>query len=161
MPRPPSSPAVAGGSTPPWRGAFLPFREPWIDEDDIQEVVATLGSGSLAMGPKTLQLEHAFAGYVGARHAVALSRCGAGIHAALDTIGVRPGDEVITSVCAAPAIVAAILRCWWTSDRTTSPSIRRRSRPASPSGPGSCSRSTSAGRRATWTGSSSWRPVTG
>jgi dTDP-4-amino-4,6-dideoxygalactose transaminase len=109
MPRPPSSPAVAGGSTPPWRGAFLPFREPWIDEDDIQEVVATLGSGSLAMGPKTLQLEHAFAGYVGARHAVALSRCGAGIHAALDTIGVRPGDEVITSVCAAPAIVAAIL----------------------------------------------------
>ena len=49
----------------------------------------TLRSGWLTMGPKTLQFEEKFARYVGARHAVAVSSCTAGLHLALDAIGPR------------------------------------------------------------------------
>jgi perosamine synthetase len=80
------------------RETFLPFHRPWIDEDEIQEVVHTLRSGWLTMGPKTMEFEKRFAEYVGAKHAVAVNSATAGLHLALDVIGLQPDDEVITSV---------------------------------------------------------------
>ena len=79
------------------RTTFLPFHRPWIDEAEIAEVVDTLRSGWLTMGPKTLQFEEQFASYVGAKHAIALNSATSALHLALDAIGIRPGDEVITS----------------------------------------------------------------
>jgi len=89
--------------------AFLPFHKPWIDDDDIEEMVDTLRSGWLTMGPKTVRFEEEFARFVGARHAVAVNSCTAGLHLALDAIGIRPGDEVITSVYTFPSTAAVIL----------------------------------------------------
>ena len=79
------------------RSTFLPFHRPSIDEAEIAEVVDTLRSGWLTMGPKTLQFEEQFASYVGAKYAIALNSCTSALHLALDAIGIRPGDEVITS----------------------------------------------------------------
>jgi len=87
----------AAESTSATRSTFLPFHRPWIDEAEIAEVVDTLRSGWLTMGPKTLQFEEQFATYVGARFAVALNSCTSALHLALDAIGIKPGDEVITS----------------------------------------------------------------
>ncbi|HEU5327226.1 MAG TPA: DegT/DnrJ/EryC1/StrS family aminotransferase [Thermomicrobiales bacterium] len=79
------------------RSEFLVFGKPRIEEDEIAEVVATLRSGWIGMGPRTLQLERDFAAYTGAKHAIAVNSCTAALHLALIAAGVGPGDEVITT----------------------------------------------------------------
>jgi dTDP-4-amino-4,6-dideoxygalactose transaminase len=76
---------------------FLPIARPDISEDEIAEVVDTLRSGWLTMGPKTQQFEREFAASVGAREAVSVNSCTAGMHVGLLAAGIGPGDEVITS----------------------------------------------------------------
>jgi dTDP-4-amino-4,6-dideoxygalactose transaminase len=79
------------------RSEFLVFGKPRIEEDEIAEVVATLRSGWIGMGPRTLQLERDFAAYTGAKHAIAVNSCTAALHLALIAADVGPGDEVITT----------------------------------------------------------------
>jgi dTDP-4-amino-4,6-dideoxygalactose transaminase len=76
---------------------FLPFAIPSIGTEEIDEVTATLLSGWLTTGPRTKRFEAAFADYVGAPFAVAVSSATAGLHLCLAAIGVGPGDEVITT----------------------------------------------------------------
>ncbi|HEX5370711.1 MAG TPA: DegT/DnrJ/EryC1/StrS family aminotransferase, partial [Dehalococcoidia bacterium] len=76
---------------------FLPIAKPDVDEDDIAEVVDTLRSGWLVYGPKTQRFEAQFAEMVGAKHAVGVNSCTAGLHLSLIAAGVGPGDEVITT----------------------------------------------------------------
>src|SRR5438067_2146762 len=91
------------------RADFLVFGSPQIDEDEIAEVVATLRSGWIGMGPRTLQFERDFAEYVGARHAIAVNSCTAAMHLALIAADVGPGDEVITSPLTFPATANVIV----------------------------------------------------
>ena len=79
------------------RSEFLIFGKPRIEEEDIAEVVATLRSGWIGMGPRTIQFEKDFAAYVGAKHAIAVNSCTAALHLALLAAEVGPGDEVITT----------------------------------------------------------------
>jgi dTDP-4-amino-4,6-dideoxygalactose transaminase len=77
---------------------FVPFALPDIDEDDIAEVVSALRSGWITTGPKTKQFEADFAAALqGEVHAVAVNSATAGLHLALEAIGVSAGDEVITT----------------------------------------------------------------
>ena len=87
--------AIDGGK--PVREDFLPFALPSIGEEEIAEVVDTLRSGWLTVGPKTKAFEEAFAGYVGAPYAVAVNSCTAALHLALLGFHIGPGDEVITT----------------------------------------------------------------
>ena len=80
------------------RKGFLPFSPPLIGEEEIAEVVDTLRSGWLTTGPKTARFEREFAQYVGAPQALAVNSATAGLHLALEAIGVGPGDHVITPV---------------------------------------------------------------
>jgi len=73
----------------------IPYGRQWVDENDIQAVVDVLQSDWLTTGPKVEEFEHAFAGYVGARYAVAVSNGTAALHTAMFALGVGPGDEVI------------------------------------------------------------------
>jgi dTDP-4-amino-4,6-dideoxygalactose transaminase len=77
------------------RDTFLPFAAPSIGEEEIAEVVDSLRSGWVTTGPKVKRFESAFAEYAGARHAIAVSSCTAGLHIALTALGIGPGDEVI------------------------------------------------------------------
>ncbi len=88
-------PAVIGGV--PVRDEFLVFGQPLIEEEAIAEVVETLRSGWIGTGPKTRRLEERFEDFAGVRHACALNSCTAGLHLALEVLGVGPGDEVITT----------------------------------------------------------------
>jgi dTDP-4-amino-4,6-dideoxygalactose transaminase len=81
----------------PVREEFLPPFAPCLGEEEYDEVVDTLRSGWITMGPKTRQFEEAFARHVGASHAIAVSSCTAGLHVALVAGNVGPGDEVITT----------------------------------------------------------------
>jgi dTDP-4-amino-4,6-dideoxygalactose transaminase len=78
--------------------AFLPFALPDIGEEEIAEVVHTLRSGWITTGPKTKQFEEDFVRYLGGGvHAVAMNSATAGLHLALEAIGIKEGDEVITT----------------------------------------------------------------
>lgn len=78
--------------------AFIPYSRPVLDEEEINEVVSTLRSGWLTTGPKVAQFESDFAQYVGADFALAVNSATAGLHLALEAIGVGPGDKVVTTV---------------------------------------------------------------
>ncbi len=79
------------------RTTFLSFSPPAISEQEIEAVVDTLRSSWITTGPKTRQFEQDFAAYVGADGALALNSCTAGMHVALATLDIGPGDEVITT----------------------------------------------------------------
>jgi dTDP-4-amino-4,6-dideoxygalactose transaminase len=73
----------------------IPFHRPYITEDEINEVVDSLKSGWITMGPKTVKFEEEFKEYIGSKHSIAINSCTAGLHLALRAIDLRPADEVI------------------------------------------------------------------
>jgi dTDP-4-amino-4,6-dideoxygalactose transaminase len=78
---------------------FLPFARPEIGDDEIAEVVDTLRSGWLTTGPKAKRFEDDFSAYLGdpALQSLAVNSATAGLHLALEALGIGPGDEVITT----------------------------------------------------------------
>ena len=78
---------------------FLPFALPEIGEDEIAEVVDTLRSGWVTTGPKAKRFEEDFSVFLGDAnlHSLAVNSATAGLHLALEALGVGPGDEVITT----------------------------------------------------------------
>ncbi len=77
---------------------FIPFASPEIGPEEIQEVVKTLESGWLTTGPQVKRFEKSFSEFLGgAVEAVAVNSATAGLHLALEAIGIGEGDEVITT----------------------------------------------------------------
>jgi dTDP-4-amino-4,6-dideoxygalactose transaminase/lipopolysaccharide/colanic/teichoic acid biosynthesis glycosyltransferase len=76
---------------------FLPFALPDLDDRELAEIKQSLESGWVTTGPKTKQFEADFAAAVGARYAIAVNSCTAALHLALEAVGTKAGDEVITS----------------------------------------------------------------
>ncbi len=78
---------------------FLPFALPDIGEEEIAEVVEVLHSGWLTTGPKVKKFEREFEEFMeGGVYAVAVNSATAGLHLALEAVGVGSGDEVITTI---------------------------------------------------------------
>jgi dTDP-4-amino-4,6-dideoxygalactose transaminase len=78
-------------------GDYIVFGKPFIGEEEIAEVVDTLRSGWLGTGPKTTRFEESFRAYVGSAHAAALGSCTAALFLSQLTLGIGPGDAVITT----------------------------------------------------------------
>ena len=78
---------------------FLPFALPDIGDEEIAEVIDTLKSGWVTTGPKAKRFETDFAAFLGDEglHCIAVNSATAGLHLALEAIGIGPGDEVITT----------------------------------------------------------------
>ena len=75
---------------------FLPFALPDIGEEEIAAVVECLRSGWVTTGPKTRQFEQEFAAYLGGGvETISVNSATAGLHLALEALGIGPGDEVI------------------------------------------------------------------
>ncbi|CAB3290128.1 UDP-4-amino-4, 6-dideoxy-N-acetyl-beta-L-altrosamine transaminase [Methanocaldococcus lauensis] len=79
------------------RKNFLPPFSPYIGEEEIKEVIDTLKSDWIAMGPKTLKFEELFREYIGSKFAISVSSCTAGLHLSLVALNIKDGDEVITT----------------------------------------------------------------
>ena len=73
----------------------IPFHKASIGDEEINEVIDTLKSGWLTMGPKTIEFETQFAEFIGTQHAVSMNSATACLHLALKAIGLEAGDEVI------------------------------------------------------------------
>jgi dTDP-4-amino-4,6-dideoxygalactose transaminase len=77
---------------------FIPYALPDIGEAEIAAVTEALRSGWVTTGPKTKAFEHAFTDYLGGDvESVAVNSATAGLHLALEALGIGPGDEVITT----------------------------------------------------------------
>ncbi|MBD2837682.1 DegT/DnrJ/EryC1/StrS family aminotransferase [Pseudomonas sp. JM0905a] len=77
---------------------FLPFALPEIGEEEIAEVVSSLRSGWVTSGPKVKQFERDFEEWLGGGvEAISVNSATAGLHLALEALGIGPGDEVITT----------------------------------------------------------------
>jgi len=87
----------------------LPFHRPWLEEDEIEEVVATLRSGWLTTGARTHRFEDDFKAYIGCKHALGLNSCTAGLHLSLVALGFEPGSEVITTPMTFPATANVVV----------------------------------------------------
>jgi perosamine synthetase len=75
----------------------IPLARPVIGEAEEQAVLEVLRSGQLSLGPRLGEFERLFADYVGAPLASAVSSGTAGLELSLRAVGVKPGDEVVTS----------------------------------------------------------------
>ena len=75
---------------------FIPFALPDITEAEIEAVVHAMRSGWLTTGPITAAFEEEFAAFLGeGLHAVAVNSATAGLHLAVEALGIGPGDEVL------------------------------------------------------------------
>ena len=76
---------------------FLPFALPDIGDEEVAAVTEALRSGWVTTGPKTKQFEQAFTDMLGGGdlQSLAVNSATAGLHLALEALGIGPGDEVI------------------------------------------------------------------
>jgi dTDP-4-amino-4,6-dideoxygalactose transaminase len=76
---------------------FIPFAKPCTNREEEKALVAVLRSGWLTTGRETLEFEKDFAGFVGVKHALAVSSATAGLHLSLEALQIRPKQLVITT----------------------------------------------------------------
>lgn len=75
----------------------IAFSPPDITEEEIEEVVDTLKSGWITTGPKTKEFERRIAEFCHTSRAVCLNSATACAEMTLRVLGIKAGDEVITS----------------------------------------------------------------
>ena len=70
---------------------------PDITQAEIDAISEVMHSPILALGPRGALFEQAIAGYVGAKHAIAVNSGTSGLHLLVRAFGIGEGDEVITT----------------------------------------------------------------
>ena len=85
----------------------IPYGKQKITQSDIDSVVEVLKADYLTQGPKIKEFEDAFASYVDANYAVAVSNGTAALHLCALALNVREGQKVITT----PITFAASANC--------------------------------------------------
>jgi len=91
---------------------FIPLHAPRLGETEKSYVIDAIDSTFVSsVGKNVVEFEEAIAKYTGARFAVAVSSGTAALHVALHAIGVRAGDEVITTPLTFVATCNAICYC--------------------------------------------------
>lgn len=85
----------------------IPYGKQNISQDDIDAVVDVLKADFLTQGPQIDEFEAAFAKYIGAKYAIAVSNGTAALHLCAIALDVNPKSKVITT----PITFAASANC--------------------------------------------------
>ena len=101
--------AIFGGA--PIRENPIYYGRQYIDQDDVDAVVATLTSDFITCGPQVEALEHKLCEITGAKYAVMVSNGTAALHLAAMAAGIGAGDEVIVSSITFAASSNCVLYC--------------------------------------------------
>jgi dTDP-4-amino-4,6-dideoxygalactose transaminase len=72
----------------------IPFSKVDCSGNEQEYVNEVIKSGWLTTGVKSKEFENKFSEIVGAKHALAVNSCTAGLHLALDALGIKSGDKV-------------------------------------------------------------------
>lgn len=91
------------------RNKFLPIATAVFSKQEEKEIIDTLRSGWITLGPKTKKFEEQLCKFTNAKYAVALNSCSSALHLALFVLGIKKGDEVITTTFTYSATVQAII----------------------------------------------------
>lgn len=75
----------------------IPMSSPDLTSAEVEAVRGVLRTPHLSIGPRIVKFEEAFAAYIGAASAVAVSSGTAGLHLCVIAAGVEDGDLVLTS----------------------------------------------------------------
>ena len=75
----------------------IPIAKPIISEEEIRAVEEVLRSGMLAQGEAVRRFENDFSEYIGVDNAIAVSNGTTALALALKALGIKQGDEVITT----------------------------------------------------------------
>lgn len=93
------------------RKKFLPIATAVFGKEEEREIIKTLRSGWITLGPRTKKFEEDLAKFVGVKYAIATNSCSAALHLAMIAMGVKAGDEVITTPFTFAATAHAIIHC--------------------------------------------------
>lgn len=75
----------------------IPLYKPYFDNDEVNAVLKVLKSGKLSRSKEINNFEKNFAKYVNKKYAVAVNSGTSGLHLAVKALGLKEGDEVITT----------------------------------------------------------------
>ena len=88
---------------------FIKFSEPEIGNEEIKAALSVMRSGWLTSGPKVFEFENNFSNYLNnVAHCSAVNSATSGLHLALESLGLKPGDEVILPTLTFTASAEAI-----------------------------------------------------
>jgi dTDP-4-amino-4,6-dideoxygalactose transaminase len=91
------------------REDFLVFGQPLIGQEEMDEVLDSMKKAWLGTGAKVSRFERDFAGYKQIDYAAAVNSCTAALHLSCLALGLKPGDEIITTAMTFCATVNAII----------------------------------------------------
>ncbi|KPL72022.1 DegT/DnrJ/EryC1/StrS aminotransferase [Ornatilinea apprima] len=89
----------------------IPLADIDFNQEEEEAVLRVLRSRWLTMGAVTQEFEQAFAQYVGAKHALAVSNCTQALHLACLALGIGEHDEVILPSLSFVATANCVLYC--------------------------------------------------
>jgi dTDP-4-amino-4,6-dideoxygalactose transaminase len=76
---------------------YITFGKPCIGEVEMWDVVDSMRSGWIGTGPKVRLFSEMFRNYIGAKHAIPVGSCTAGLFLSLKAMGIGKGDAVVTT----------------------------------------------------------------
>ena len=79
------------------RTRYIPLAQPDITDVERASVMRVLNTPQLSLGPELDAFETELAAYAGVRHAVAVNSGTSALHLVMASLGIGPGDEVITT----------------------------------------------------------------
>ena len=88
---------------------FITFGKPSLYPGELKEITNTLKSGWLGTGPKSYKFEKNFSNYTNSKYSLALNSCTAAIFLTLKHLGLKKGDQVITTPLTFCSTVSSIL----------------------------------------------------
>ena len=89
----------------------MPFSPPYYTEDESLALRQCIERRWTGTGPKTLEFEQKFRQYKSSEFSAAFSSCTSALFLALKSLGIGPGDEVITSAMTFCSTVNVIIHC--------------------------------------------------
>lgn len=75
----------------------IPLSSPDITKREIEIINQVLSTPCLSIGPKIIEFEKKMAEYIGAKYAVAVNSGTSALHLCIRSLGIKDGDEVITT----------------------------------------------------------------
>jgi Predicted pyridoxal phosphate-dependent enzyme apparently involved in regulation of cell wall biogenesis len=75
----------------------IPLSNPDITRKEIDLINQVLSTSTLSIGPRIKEFEQKVADYIGVKHAIAVNSGTSGLHLCVRSLGIKDGDEVITT----------------------------------------------------------------
>jgi dTDP-4-amino-4,6-dideoxygalactose transaminase len=91
------------------RKDLLIFGQPLIEQDEVDEFLDSVRQSWLGTGKKVARFEQDFAAFKKIEYAAAVNSCTAALHLSCLALGIKPGDEIITTAMTFCATINAII----------------------------------------------------